>query len=220
MLIGLTTRVDQDNSYKEIRDSVDTKWYDLLQNYEITPSLFPNNLEFVRRQLDQLNFKAFILTGGGDVVSADPQYKQAEERYLIEVELLKNSSQHNIPVLGICRGFQSMLIQEGGVLEEVSGHVASVHDIYNKPNGKRLSIGKVNSYHNFGISFSNLPSSYNPLAFDSNGYVESAYHTLYPWIGIMWHPERGRNSIGKKVFDFLLEKPCKNKFDFSWERHF
>ena len=40
MLIGLTTRVDQDNEYKEVRDSLDIKWYSLLKDYPITPS-FP-----------------------------------------------------------------------------------------------------------------------------------------------------------------------------------
>ena len=58
MLIGLTTRVDQDNRYKEVRDSLDIKWYSLLKDYPITPSLFPNNLEFVQRQL---NFSILML---------------------------------------------------------------------------------------------------------------------------------------------------------------
>lgn len=220
MIVGFTTRVDQDNGFEEIRDSLDTNWYNLLKDYKITPTLFPNNLEFVQRQLNQLNFDVFVLTGGGNVVPPDSGCKQAQERYLIEVELLKVSSKNNIPVLGVCRGFQSMLIQAGGVLETVSGHIANDHNIYNQHNGKRISIGTVNSYHNFGISLANLPSIYDPLAIDSDGYVEGAYHKLYPWIGIMWHPERGESPLCRKILDLLFSETKKNYSNSSWAQFF
>ncbi len=219
MLIGLTTRVDQDNRYKEVRDSLDIKWYSLLKDYPITPSLFPNNLEFVQRQLNYFHFDAFVLTGGGDVVSSELQCKQSEERFLIEVELLENSRRNDIPVLGICRGFQSMLIQAGGVLEMVSGHVGNAHDIYSGQNLQRSLIGNVNSYHNFGISLKNLPTTYEPFAFDSDGNVEGAFNKLYPWIGIMWHPERGQSHICRKILDLLFNKFEKNKSNFSWAQY-
>ncbi|MDC3312008.1 gamma-glutamyl-gamma-aminobutyrate hydrolase family protein [Alphaproteobacteria bacterium] len=220
MLIGVTMRVDRDNQYEEIRDSLDTKWYNLFQNSNITPFLFPNNLQFVQRQLKQINFDGFILTGGGDVVSSESKFDQEHERYLIEVELLKNSAKNNIPVLGVCRGFQSMLIQAGGELEIVLGHVANDHDIYIEENEKRLLIGKVNSYHKYGISLSNLPSEYKPVTFDLDGHVEGAYHKSYPWMGIMWHPERGKGPLCAKILNLFLNESEKNKSNFSWSQYF
>ena len=48
----------------------------------------------------------------------------------------------------------------------------------------------VNSYHNWGISKSDLSPNLLPLAIADDGTIEALEHKQLPWVGIMWHPER------------------------------
>ena len=48
----------------------------------------------------------------------------------------------------------------------------------------------VNSFHNYGVTKKTLGNELIPLAMTEDGCIEAIKHTKYPWMAIMWHPER------------------------------
>lgn len=153
-----------------------------------------------------------ILTGGGDVgaklygkTSTNPS-AESEERDKYEYSILDFAVANNIPVLGICRGMQLMNVYFGGSLIQDlrSGysefdHVGAPHKItlHDKQLSSKLSnvhaaTTEVNSYHNQGISSSELAKDLKFFATSNEGkLIEGIYHSSLPIAGVIWHPERG-----------------------------
>src|SRR2546429_2954936 len=69
------------------------------------------------------------LSGGGDIESA--RYGEADvacaavdtDRDALEIEIAKAAIERDLPVLGICRGFQILnVVREGSLVQDVPGH--------------------------------------------------------------------------------------------------
>src|ERR1700694_3354963 len=69
------------------------------------------------------------LSGGGDIDSA--RYGEADvacadvdtDRDALEIEIAKAAIEQDLPVLGICRGFQILnVVREGSLVQHVPGH--------------------------------------------------------------------------------------------------
>ena len=103
-----------------------------------------------------------------------------------EVFILDYAFQRKLPVLGICRGMQNLVLRESQELELVEGHVATRHKLFG--NGDIKVPKEVNSFHKLGI-FS-CPKNYNVMAFAEDHSIEAIVHNHMPWEGWMWHPER------------------------------
>jgi putative glutamine amidotransferase len=96
--------------------------------------------------------------------------------------LLDYAKEHQLPLLGICRGMQMMGVWSGGSLSKVNGHVRKRHLVVGEINKE------VNSFH--ALSLERCPNHFSILANSKGGEIEAIRHKELPWEGWMWHPER------------------------------
>jgi len=176
----------------ERRDVLDHAWSKLLIPLGILPIPLPNVAEFTENIVAGLKLKGIILSGGNDLAHLSNAKNTAPERDKFEHELLDVCRGKKIPVLGICRGLQTITVHYGGKISRVKGHAAVTHSIEMCSNGI-MSLERrdsVNSYHNFGVKKNDVGSDLTVVAVSSDGVVEALAHKKFPQMAIMWHPER------------------------------
>ena len=127
MKVGLTQRVDFKEDISEYRDALDQRWIIFLESIGMTPILIPNQLKNVDQWLGSMQCQAYILTGGNDLDGLENAINVSPERDKTELAILEYAKKSNLPVLGVCRGFQFMNIFFGGKLERISGPVSQSH---------------------------------------------------------------------------------------------
>jgi putative glutamine amidotransferase len=178
--IGLTMRADTHPVYSEIRDGIDQAWFGLLAACGFTPILLPNNLHTVQCYLNTLPISGIILSGGNSPVKygGDSAARDEVDHYLIQW-----AEQNRQPLLGVCRGMQSIQLAYAHYLAPISGHVMQKQNVV--VNG---SVSEVNSYHTLATK-----QCVHPLeswAHSEDGVVKAISHVQHKIHGIMWHPER------------------------------
>jgi putative glutamine amidotransferase len=191
MRIGITQRVAYDPNYGERRDALATDWYRFLlrvwPDAVIVP--IPNRPDHVARLLDTVAPDLLVLTGGNDL-GTEPERDQTERACLLE------AARRELPVIGVCRGFQMMVDHDGGSLAPVerTEHVATRHPVHCLRDtawgwaaGRSLD---VNSYHGFAVPSDGLPGTWIALAQGADGTVEAACTNDGRCTAVMWHPER------------------------------
>jgi putative glutamine amidotransferase len=174
-----------------------------------------------------------ILPGGGDI---DPSWYNGDlhksiycvdlERDAFELGLAKFALDNHLPILGICRGLQIMIVVSGGSLiphipDEYSGNhrldpepgkrFPTKHSIKIILKDSRLAkMTKSNefsvvSWHHQGIR--TVPENWNIVAHSlEDGLIEAIEHQYHPWaIGVQWHPELSPSEIEhQRIFlDFI-----------------
>lgn len=158
-----------------------------------------------------------LLAGGPDV---DPKYYGREalpelgsvspERDRTEMDMIRLFRQMNKPILGICRGIQSMAVAFGGTLyqdlptqkpsdtdhypDKVGWSIREAHNI-SVERGTRLETisgggtWSVNSYHHQAVE--TLPEGARLAALAPDGVIEAfEMPTGALCLGVQWHPER------------------------------
>jgi putative glutamine amidotransferase len=121
----------------------------------------------------------------------------APERDATDEVLIEHAIKNNIPLIGICRGMQSILCHFGGTLKTVENHVAVRHKI-------RGEISReVNSYH--GFCAEEIPDRLEMLAIAPDDTIEAVRHKQYQILGIMWHPER-ENPFQREDKELIIKK--------------
>ena len=165
-------------------------------------------------------FDGLCLTGGGDV---DPVRYGAdnvasteidEPRDALELALLERALARDIPVLGICRGFQLINVRFGGTLEQhhlghspkyppagqpVSDDPAgadAVHHVVAPEPGSKLAAASgeaahiVNSSHHQVVTPDRLAAELRATA-RVDDLVEALESPTHRWVvAVQWHPER------------------------------
>ena len=180
--IAVTMRVVLADGYGERRDALAQDWGVFLAKalpgaaWLPVPNIGRAAVSMVR------NFAVggLILTGGED-------HGRSPERDATEAALLDWALEASLPVLGICRGAQTINLHLGGGLSAVrdSAHVAVRHDIV-----LGNSCIRVNSYHRRAITAADLAPRLAVLAPAEDQTIE-AFHMLgRPVLGLLWHPER------------------------------
>jgi len=175
--IFVSQRVDVHSGYGERRDALDQKWSELLFELGCICFPIPNYGCTVVEMLKMMQPDGIVLTGGNN---PEKYGGSAPERDTTDNVLISYAVDNNIPLLGVCRGMQSIVIYFGGTLHEVKGHIAVRHIL---DNGL-----EVNSFHAY--SPASLSEIMEPLAHSADGEIESIKHKTLPILGIMWHPER------------------------------
>lgn len=178
--VAVSQRVDIFTERREIRDALDqdlTRWIAAAGYlpYPIPNSLFTDTE--VKAWLDHLSPCGLILSGGNDI-------GVVSRRDFTEDTMIRYAEQHELPLLGICRGMQ-MLAYVGLVpLIGINRHVRARHDLEGEIQGE------ANSYHTLALS--DRPDGYRVLARSEDGNIEAIRRKDLPWEGWMWHPERER----------------------------
>ena len=189
--IGLTQRVVVSVPHGERRDALDQQWWRLLRAADFLGVALPNVPGAAALYLDELELAGVILTGGNDVSGCGGS-DEAPERDQFERQLLTACATREIPVLGVCRGMQILLVHHGGRLRRHLGHVGHAHRVTLDTSFPGASGGsrRVNSYHRFAFLKEDLPAVMEITALSEDGSVEAARHCALPQLGVMWHPER------------------------------
>lgn len=177
--ILVSQRVDIIKSYGERRDCLDQNWCGFLQTCGFIPVPVMNGGEDIQALSDAVKPAGILLTGGNDlmVYGGDAPERDETERRLIQWGI-----QYDIPVMGVCRGFQMLFDCFGGTLERVQGHVACRHALHG------AFTQEVNSYHN--LAGREAPEAFEILARTEDGVIEALRHKERKIMAIMWHPER------------------------------
>ena len=184
MRIVISQRVDLYPERNERRDALDQTWGTLLDQWFGANTLIhpvANRPDATVQLLQMIMPDLIILSGGNDI-------GQMPERDDTEHIMLDHAAAARIPVLGVCRGLQMIQCHLGGSLVKVDGHIACAHPVC--PVETQFDVLDVNSYHCWGIAASALSPNLRPHYRHADGSVEAAEHTMLPWLGVMWHPER------------------------------
>jgi len=194
-LVAVSQRVDHFPERNETRDALGQRLITFLRVAGFIPVPVPNGLykvlpdgrydpETLAAWLATVKPQAFVLSGGNDI-------GQCRERDLTESWLLDHASQHQMPLLGICRGMQMMAHWAGTGLHPVLGHVRTRHRLTGE------IAGEANSYHGFALT--TCPVDFEVLARSEDGEIEAIGHRSLPWEGWMWHPEREENFVERDI---------------------
>lgn len=200
------------------------------------PLILPvtDNKEVINGYFDTID--GLILSGGHDVnpleYNEEPRGKLGDIfplRDQFDFELIKKAKSKNIPILGICRGFQIMnVFHKGSLWQDLSyagdnllkhsqGHTPSLvtHTVSIKANTKLSQIFKcdsmlVNSFHHQVVK--DVAPHFVVSAQASDGVVEAIEHENYRFVvGVQWHPEMLHKSVAKMnlLFKALIEESLK-----------
>ncbi len=163
-----------------------------------------------------------LLSGGTDIDPA--RYGQTPITELLtpepardafEMALLEGAAQTGMPVLGICRGIQTLNVHGGGTLHQ---HVAPHARFDRLPNYIAHRVGftegsllaslygpsiEVNSLHHQTVD--RVADGFVVTGRSDDGAVEGIESTGRPWLGVQWHPEMMDSRDRDPVFDWLVK---------------
>lgn len=180
-----------------------------------------------------------VMTGGHDVHPS--LYHEdnitlcgelCQQRDILESALYPLALEKNIPILGICRGFQLINVLQGGHLYQDlpqqfpsfiehdmdSPYDRPIHQVtinHNSPLYQLLhqETIEVNSCHHQGIK--TLGQDLKAMATSPDRLIEALYHTQHPFIwGVQWHPEfiYQKDQVSQKIIKAFVEA-CQNQGD-------
>jgi putative glutamine amidotransferase len=168
------------------------------------------------------DFDALCLAGGEDMepgrygAPVDPKTEPADaKRDALELALVATARERDLPVLGICRGFQVINVAYGGSLvQHVEGHREAngpiVPHVAVVAPGSKLAEAcgtgpfSVNARHHQAVAASDLASGLVPTA-HIDGLVEAFEDPSRRWlVAVQWHPERSidpeMSAEGRRIF--------------------
>src|SRR5258708_9988289 len=164
-------------------------------------------------------------SGGGDI--APGRYGEADpdrvcenvipERDELELTAARRALDADIPILGICRGFQLLNVALGGKLAlDVKGHQATgdqviAHTVHVAAGSKPARAttapeARVNSRHHQAVTADRLaPALHATVLHD--GLIEAFASTDHRRVvGVQWHPDRTRevDEAAARIFDAFV----------------
>jgi putative glutamine amidotransferase len=168
------------------------------------------------------DFDALCLTGGEDMepsrygAAVDPKTEPADaKRDALELALLATARERDLPVLGICRGFQVINVGYGGsLLQHVEGHREQngpiVPHMAVAAAGSKLAEAcgaepfSVNARHHQAVADRDLAPGLVATA-HIDGFVEAFEDPARRWlVAVQWHPERSvdpdMSAAGTRIF--------------------
>lgn len=189
----------------------DSSYPEILVAAEYPPKTYLNALSRVNLSFDcSLSpenpsiYKGLLLIGGGDILPAYyggniPSYNVNFVKDKLEFDIAAYFIRKNLPILGICRGFQLINVLLGGTLRCVSGHMGK-GDILHPVSGKGEIFGdlaRVNSAHRQALE--RFPPCMSVLSVSPDNVIEGAVFGDNV-ICAQFHPERLSAFATDKIF--------------------
>ena len=207
---------------KDDMPNIDKRYFEHIKQSGIAPqAVYPQVPEEAAQKYDCL-----VVCGGGDIhpsyygespLKPHYTYDRCFDEY--ELSVIRAFVKEKKPILGICRGMQSVNVALGGSLfqsirsqlglcHKGSDKKVCEHEIkISKDSELSKKIGLraiVNSYHHQSV---NCPGEgLYVIAATHDGVIEAFEGKSLPVLGIQWHPERMN---GNDVFDYFFEKYVK-----------
>jgi putative glutamine amidotransferase len=179
-VVAVTMRQDPAVTRAETVDTLDARWADFLLRCGWAALPLPNCAAAAARLLERAAPEALLLTGGGDpaCISGAHDVRDAVEGLAIDW-----AERHRLPIVGVCRGMQTLLARDGISWSPVDGHVGVEHAV----DGRFAR--RVNSFHRYGVKGHEL-GPWQVVARAADGLVEAVEDASRHRAGVMWHPER------------------------------
>lgn len=200
--IGITQRLLENTSYYEVREALSVEWGEFfkghLQGFLPLPLSYAIPFSTYAESLGE-SLSGVILSGGNDLNSLNPNPLSAmRDEY--EGQILTHCLQHNLPLLGICRGAQRIAEYFGAKLELLSGHIGN-HQVFDMSSGEKF---ETNSFHNYGVR--TLSDCLESLVKAEDSSIEAFKHKHKPIFALMWHIERKNGMEKDRIFQEWLSK--------------
>jgi len=170
------------------------------------------------------------LSGGGDIESA--RYGETDvacadvdtDRDALEIEVARSAIERDLPVLGICRGFQILnVVRDGSLVQDVPGHrpeeregLVEHRDVTVRA-GSRLARAMggapitVNSRHHQAVTAQTLGRGLIATVVVDD-LVEAFELADRRWVvGVQWHPERTSevSPEARQIFDAFVQEAAR-----------
>jgi putative glutamine amidotransferase len=178
-----------------------------------------------------------IFTGGGDIEPAlyngimhPTIYGIDPERDASELPLAKLALKTNIPILGICRGLEVLMVASGGdliphvpeefgeaVIHRIEVLRPAQHSVQILP-GSRLAdivgttvLETVVSWHHQAVR--RAPMGWRVTAQAPDGVIEALEHEHHTWaIALQWHPEMSLgDALQQQIFQAFVDAAVARK---------
>ena len=152
-----------------------------------------------KKDIEKYNVKGFILSGGPSSV-----YEKSAPF------LPANIFDYNVPILGICYGFQLLIEKFEGSVE------SSNHAEYGKANlsinSESIILDNINNgttvWMSHGDKVSSLPNDWTVTSKSDNEIISSAENKYNKLFGVQFHPEVAHTFEGDKIIENFLFKIC------------
>lgn len=223
-VIGITA------NYENIDATLRDRYYKQVIAAGGVPVIIPpvNDTDIITGTLEHLD--GLIFSGGGDYnplwCGEDPVpglHNINAERDAAELLTVRLAYDRQIPMLGICRGIQTIAMALGGhVCQDFKSNIKHSQDADRSEATHTVNIandtelhriystsireGKifVNSFHHQAVD--NPGSRFRATAHSADGIIEAIESTEYKSIlGVQWHPE-WLNEEGLKLFRWLVDR--------------
>lgn len=206
-IIGVTPRFYVEGT--TLKQACNDNYLRTIQNLGFTPLILPMGIQKDDILLELCD--GFLITGGTDILPKFFGQKNNgsdddgnEEMDLTDQVVVDYAVKNKKPLIGICRGHQSLNVFLGGTLIQDIGnsHRNTRHDVKTIKN--RLinfpEVINVNSYHHQVVD--KIPKELIPIAWSEEGYCEALVHTSLPIMSFQWHPERMMDEeVGIQIFE-------------------
>lgn len=215
-LIGITPRLLTEETVE--KQFVNTRYLIPLNKRGLNTlmiSLDNPNLEAILKLCD-----GFLITGGTDL---DPTtYNEFNNGLSKGIDLrldnldkliIEHAVKHKKPLLGICRGHQSLNVFLGGTLHQDLDHLNSDHNKVKENHFIKIDkndfiniegLINVNSYHHQAIK--DLALDLEAIGRHHDQTIEMVVHKTLPIFAVQWHPEMNSDSnISQVIFDKFNE---------------
>ncbi len=175
-----TMRDDSRDPHGQALEVAETAWIRFADLCGFRILFVPNSTAGANDLLKDVNAVGILLTGGGTIGEMDCSL---QKRDLVEISLLRQAAESELPVLGICRGMQRISALAGQLPEPHPGHTGTSHQIEGCTAART-----VNSFHDLSLKV--VPDGYHTLWETSDGIIEAIQSYCGRTLACMWHPER------------------------------
>jgi putative glutamine amidotransferase len=206
----------QEASHRRYRDALEGVGADLVVLHPGDP--IPEDID------------GLCISGGGDIESA--RYGEADvacgdvdrDRDALEIEIAKAAIERDLPVLGICRGFQILnVVQDGSLVQDVPGHRPEEREGLVEHHGVKVRAGSrlakaiggapltVNSRHHQAVTNKTLGRGLVATA-TVDDLIEAFELVDRRWVvGVQWHPERTAevSPEARRIFDAFVQEAAR-----------
>ncbi len=156
-------------------------------------------------QVRQRRPKGIILSGGPDSVYGEQSPQARDELWKLDV-----------PILGICYGFQLLALELGGVVEPAGKREYGLAEL--NVESESLLFQKVKPQSKVWMSHGDhivrLPPGFHQTGFSDNALAaaESRDRSFY---GLQFHPEVAHTEEGKRILENFLFRICRCRGDWT-----
>jgi len=200
--IAITQRLVLNESYYEIRETLDIRWGEVFKKLGFLPIILPIEIEF-EQYFDNMDIDGIMLTGGNDLTIVNNN-KLSLKRDTFEKKLIDYAIKKQIPLFGVCRGMQIIANYFNLALTKVENQVAVRHKLFGNKDSKYYNLiselYEVNSFHNYALK--DVTNDFIVSASNEIGTIKAIEHRNYKIFAQMWHTER-ETPLNKSELDII-----------------